>query len=317
MKQDCLFSIIIPTYNRPQQLALCLESLAQLEYPRDRFEVIVMDDGSHQPLDSAVAPFLDLLDINLQRQENAGPAAARNHAAQLANGKYLAFTDDDCRPATDWLTSLETCLSTAPDHIIGGQTINALPDNPYSTTSQNIISMGYDHYNAVRDQARFFASNNMTVPADRFRELNGFDESFTTSEDREFCDRWLHQGYQMTYAPEVVIYHAHPMSLKSFWKQHFSYGQGAYRFHKTRAEKGWGNFKIEENYYLNLLRYPFVNGQGYKGLSLTAVLFVSQVANAAGFFREMLQYQDPNLNSSADSGDRLSQRQEAAPESQG
>ncbi len=299
---DCLFSIIIPTYNRPQQLGGCLESLAQLDYPPDRFEVIVMDDGSPQPLDSVVAPFLDRLDIRLQRQENAGPAAARNHAAQLANGKYLAFTDDDCRPATDWLTSLEACFSAAPDHIVGGKTVNALPDNPYSATSQNIISMGYDHYNAVRDQARFFASNNMVVPTDRFRELNGFDENFTTSEDRELCDRWLHQGYQMTYAPEVVIHHAHPMSLKSFWKQHYSYGQGAFRFHKTRAEKGWGNFKIEENYYFNLLRYPFVNGQGYKGLILTGVLFVSQVANAAGFFREMLQYQHPGSGKSSGSG---------------
>ena len=305
MTQDCLFSIIIPTYNRPQQLAVCLGSLAQMDYPRDRFEVIVMDDGSRQQLDPVVAPFLDRLNIRLQRQENAGPAAARNHAAQLAHGKYLAFTDDDCQPAADWLTSLEACFSTAPDHIVGGRTVNALPDNPYSATSQNIISMGYDHYNAVRNRARFFASNNMVVPADRFRELNGFDESFTTSEDRELCDRWLHKGYQMTYAPEVIIYHAHPMSLKSFWKQHYSYGQGAFRFHKTRAEKGWGSFKVEENYYLKLLRYPFVNGQGYKGLTLTAVLFVSQVANAAGFFREMLQYQPPSLGNSSDSGEPL------------
>ena len=305
MTPDCLFSIIIPTYNRPQQLACCLESLAQLDYPRDRFEVIVMDDGSRQPLDAVVAPFLDRLNICLQRQENAGPAAARNRAAQLAKGRYLAFTDDDCRPATDWLASLEACFSIAPDHIVGGKTVNALPDNPYSATSQNIISMGYDHYNAVRDQARFFASNNMTVPADRFRELDGFNESFTTSEDRELCDRWLHQGYQMTYAPEVVIYHAHPMSLKSFWKQHFSYGQGAFRFHKAREEKGWGNFQIEGNYYFNLLRYPFVNGQGFRGLTLTAVLFVSQVANAAGFFREMLQYQHLDLEESSGTRERL------------
>jgi GT2 family glycosyltransferase len=283
------FSVIIPTYNRPHQIQSCLESLTQLEYPRDRFEVIVMDDGSDQPLDQVVAPFHNQLNLRLIRQQNAGPAAARNHAAQHANGKYLAFTDDDCKPATDWLKALEACFATAPDQIVGGQTKNALPDNPYSTTSQNIISMGYAHYNAVPDQARFFASNNMVVPADRFRELGGFDESFTTSEDRELCDRWLHQGYRMTYAPEVVIYHAHPMTLRSFWKQHFSYGQGAFRFHQTRAEKGWGNFQIEGNYYLNLLKYPFVNQQGKQGLQLTLVLFVSQVANAAGFFWEMFR----------------------------
>jgi len=287
--EQFLFSVIIPSYNRPKQLAACLESLTQLEYPRDRFEVIVVDDGSDSPLDTVVAPFKDSLNLRLIRQNNAGPAAARNGAAQQAHGKYLAFTDDDCRPATNWLQALENCFTATPDRIVGGRTVNALADNPYSTTSQNIISMGYAHYNAIADQARFFASNNMVVPAERFRELGGFEESFTTSEDRELCDRWLHQGYQMTYAPEVVIYHAHPMTLRSFWKQHFSYGQGAFRFHQTRAEKGWGNFQIEGNYYLNLLRYPFENGQGKQGLVLTAVLFVSQVANAAGFFWEMIQ----------------------------
>jgi GT2 family glycosyltransferase len=283
------FSVIIPSYNRPKQLAACLESLTQLEYPRDRFEVIVVDDGSDSPLDTVVAPFQDSLNLRLIRQNNAGPAAARNHAAQQARGQYLAFTDDDCKPATNWLQALENCFAATPDRIVGGRTVNALADNPFSMTSQNIISMGYAHYNAICDRARFFASNNMVVPAERFRELGGFDEGFTTSEDRELCDRWLHQGYQMTYAPEVVIYHAHPMTLRSFWKQHFSYGRGAFRFHQTRAEKGWGNFQIEGNYYLELLRYPFVNGQGRQGLILTAVLLVSQVANAAGFFWEMLQ----------------------------
>lgn len=284
-----IFSIIIPTYNRPRQLSDCLQALSQLDYPKDRFEVIVVDDGSDTSLDSVVAPFKTELDLRLLQQQNAGPAAARNYAAQQARGQYVAFTDDDCKPAVDWLQALEACFSQHPDRIVGGRTVNALADNPYSITSQNIISMGYAHYNAERDQARFFASNNMVVPAQKFRDLGGFDERFTTSEDRELCDRWLHCGYQMTYAPEVVIYHAHPMTLRSFWKQHYSYGRGAFRFHQTRANKGWGDFEIEGNYYLRLLRYPFENGQSRQGLTLTAVLFVSQVANAAGFFQEMMR----------------------------
>lgn len=287
MQQQLLFSIIIPTYNRPKQLESCLTTLTQLEYPRDRFEVIVIDDGSDNPLDKVVVRFEDSLNVRLIRQENAGPAAARNHAAEYAKGKYLAFTDDDCKPAKNWLQALEKCFTENPDCIVGGRTVNALEDNPFSTTSQNIISMGYAHYNAIPDQARFFASNNMVIPLKGFQELGGFDQSFRTSEDREFCDRWLHHGYKMTYAPEVVIYHAHPMTLRSFWKQHFSYGQGAFRFHQERAKKGWGNFQIEGNYYLELLRYPFVNGQGRQGIILTTVLFVSQVANAVGFFWEM------------------------------
>ncbi|MFE4104659.1 glycosyltransferase [Almyronema epifaneia] len=291
-----IFSIIIPTYNRPQQIVACLEALTRLEYPRDRFEVIVVDDGSEPPLTATVKPFQSQLNLVFIRQANAGPAAARNRAAQQAQGRYLAFTDDDCQPATDWLQTLEACFKQKPVCIVGGRTVNALPHNPFSMTSQNIISMGYDHYNAVRDQARFFASNNMVVPRQEFLAMGGFDESFTTSEDRELCDRWIHQGYTMTYAPEVVIYHAHPMTLKSFWKQHFNYGRGAFRFHQTRAQKGWGNFEIEGNYYLNLLRYPFSHGQKRQGLTLTAVLLVSQVANAAGFFWEMSQQQTAKVS---------------------
>jgi len=288
--QQLFFSVIIPTHNRPSQLSDCLASLAELDYSHDRFEVIVVDDGSTTPLDSIVEPFQAQLSLRLLRQDNAGPAAARNHAAQTAQGRYLAFTDDDCRPAADWLQKLERCFEQTPNDIVGGRTINLLQDNVYSVISQNIISMGYDHYNAQRDAAQFFASNNMVVPAEPFRKLGGFDVSFRTSEDRELCDRWIHAGHTMTYAPEVVIHHAHPMKLRSFWRQHFTYGQGAFRFHQTRAEKDWGNFEIEGNYYLSLLRYPFTHGQGRQGLPLTAVLFVSQVANAAGFFWQMAQH---------------------------
>jgi GT2 family glycosyltransferase len=287
------FSVIIPTYNRPRQLAICLQALTQLEYSRDRFEVIVVDDGSESPLDAVTTPFQAQLTLRLIRQENAGPAAARNHASRLAQGEYLAFTDDDCCPAAHWLSKLDDYFAQAPDHIVGGRTVNTLANNVYSTTSQNIISMGYDHYNAVRHQARFFASNNMVIPANQFREIGGFDESFTTSEDRELCDRWIHHGYAMTYAPDVIIYHAHPMTLRSFWKQHFSYGQGAFRFHKTREEKGWGQFKIEGNYYLNMLRYPF-NQHPTQAIPLSWALLVSQVANAAGFFWEMGRQRSPN-----------------------
>lgn len=285
MEQQPFFSIVIPTYNRPEPLTTCLQFLTRIEYPRDRFEVIVVDDGSEVPLEPVIASFHDQLDIALIKQPNAGPAAARNTGAKQAKGKFLAFTDDDCMPAPDWLQALEKRLATVPDRIVGGQTINALTDNLFSTTSQIIISVGYAHCNADPDRASFFTSNNLAVPADLFRALGGFDVSFTTSEDREFCDRWLRYGYQMTYAPEVQIYHAHKMTLGSFWRQQFSYGRGAFRFHQARAQKGVGQLKVEGNYYLKLLSYPLIQRQK-QGLLLVTLLILSQVAYTAGFFWE-------------------------------
>ncbi len=142
MKSDFpFFSIIIPTYSRPKQLSVCLESLTQLEYPRDRFEVLVVDDGSQMPLTDAVARISNTLNVVLLSQPNSGPASARNTGAFQAKGQFLVFTDDDCRPVSTWLKNLASRFASAPDHAIGGHTINALPDNPYSTASQILIDL--------------------------------------------------------------------------------------------------------------------------------------------------------------------------------
>src|SRR5713226_6572342 len=102
-QQRPFFSIIVPTYNHPKQLAACLQSLARLEYPRDRFEVIVVDDGGAAALEAVVAPFKNQIDVMLLRQSHSGPAAARNTGAARAKGEFLAFTGADCTPATNWL----------------------------------------------------------------------------------------------------------------------------------------------------------------------------------------------------------------------
>jgi GT2 family glycosyltransferase len=285
------FSIVIPTYARPRQLATCLQSLACLDYPRDRFEVVVVDDGSETPPEAVVASFCDQLDVTLLKQAHAGPAAARNTGAARARGEFLAFTDDDCAPALDWLQRLTARFARAPDCAIGGRTLNALPDNPYSTASQLIVDVVYAHYNADPDQASFFATNNLAVPADRFQAIGGFDAAFFpfASEDRDFCSRWLHQGYQMIYAPEALVYHTHALTFRTFLRQHFGYGRGAFRFHKARARRGSGRFMVEVEFYLDLLRLLLDLGSqipGRRALLLATLLAMWQVANTAGFLWE-------------------------------
>src|SRR3712207_1403127 len=92
------FSVIVPTYERPAQLAACLGALARLDCPAASFEVIVVDDGSAAAPGRRLDEFRDLLDVRLLTQANAGPAAARNRGASEARGSFLAFTDDDCAP---------------------------------------------------------------------------------------------------------------------------------------------------------------------------------------------------------------------------
>ncbi len=159
-KSGPFFSIIIPTYNRPTQLAVCLETITRLQYSRDRFEVIVVDDGGKADLEDIVALVRDTIRISLIKQTNAGPGTARNTGAAQAQGDILAFTDDDCTPAPDWLNRIAVYATRAPGSVIGGRTVNTLTGNPFSTVSELVISYLYTHYNANPDQATFITTNN-------------------------------------------------------------------------------------------------------------------------------------------------------------
>lgn len=288
MYQQPFFSIVIPTYNRPERLANCLAAIAQLEYQRDRFEVIVVDDGSNITLDDIVRPLQEKIQIKLIRQGNAGPAAARNRGAVEAKGEFLAFTDDDCQPFPDWLNRFAASLAIAPKAMIGGRTVNALVDNPFSSASQKLIDYLYEYYNPAKGKKAFFASNNIALPKSGFDSLGGFDVSFplAAAEDRDFCDRW-EAKYPMVYAPQAQINHYHHLNLSSFWRQHFGYGRGAFCFHQLRSQRSAKPIEVEPlSFYFDLLAYPFTQTSKQPQLLLSSLFFLSQVANVAGFFWE-------------------------------
>jgi GT2 family glycosyltransferase len=283
-----LFSIIIPTYSRPAQLASCLEAIARLDYPRERFEVIVIDDGSQSPPREVIASFSSRIQVKLLVQPHAGPAAARNTGAKFALGDSFVFTDDDCMPERGWLRAFAARFLATPNCLVGGRTLNALSENLYSATSQAIIEVVYEHFNTL-DGALFFASNNFAVPAAGFRKVGGFNEKFITSEDREFCDRWAHQGYSMTYAPEALNYHSHPLTLRTLWQQHFGYGRGAFRFHRARRLRYGARIRPDRKFYFKLLSYPsLTEKERPRALALTALMFWTQLASSAGFAWEII-----------------------------
>lgn len=283
------YSIVIPTYNRPSQLDACLGAISRMELNGDTLEVIVVDDGSERPLDSIIEPFNDRLDIRLIRQDNRGPAAARNLGASATRGEILAFTDDDCLPSTDWLTSLSLHLASRTDRVVGGRTINSLTANCCSIASQDLISFLYTYYNCERTNAKFLTSNNIAVARSTFENFGGFDPEFpgAAAEDRDFCDRWRSSGLRLAYAPDAIVYHQHHLNTLSFFRQHFGYGRGARRFHRARASRQQERMKIEPyDFYFGLLTYPLTRRHGWRAPFVAALIAFSQVANAAGFFWE-------------------------------
>ncbi len=120
-------SVIVPTYDRPHELAACLAAIADLDYPRELLEVVVVDDGGAESLEDVVAAVQGRVAAVLLRQpRQGGPAAARNAGALHTSGDLLAFTDDDCRPASDWLRLLAEHHVAEPNLALGGHTENEL-----------------------------------------------------------------------------------------------------------------------------------------------------------------------------------------------
>jgi len=280
------FSIVVPTYNRPHVLEGCLSALAALDYAPGRFEVVVVDDGGGEPLDAIAARCRERLNLQLVRQPNAGPAAARNRGVAAARGTWLAFTDDDCRPAADWLRALAQRLAERPDCVIGGHTRNGLGENLCSATSQLIQDVVYRHYNARPEDARFLATNNLALPRELFRRLGGFDVSFLTSEDRDFCDRCVAAGVRLLYAPECIVEHRHALSFLGFCSQHFHYGRGAFRFHERQRGRHSSDTWTKTSFHAdvgNWLLHPFTQVAPRQWPGLAALLFSWQAMNLAGF----------------------------------
>lgn len=287
-------SVIIPTLDRPQALQACLEALRESDYERDQYEVIVVDDGSPAPLDRVVGLFAEQLDIKLLKQENAGPASARNAGAAIARGELLAFTDDDCLPESGWLAALDRRHCAAPAYLIGGRTINALDENAYSAASQLVMDFVYSHYNADPERAHFFASNNMAIPKKEFFEIGGFDRRFRTAEDRELCDRWRHAGLCLSYAPDAAVRHSHDLKLSTFLRQHFRYGRGALHYHRIRAIRRSGKMAQEFTFYQSLpaqIRNSLTGNSVLPAGKMLLLLFLWQVANVAGYCREFIHPQ--------------------------
>ena len=286
------FSIVIPTYNRPQRLRRLLSAIIQLDYLPDLFEVIVVDDGGSVPLDQVLMEFQGTLDLLLLKQENRGPGAARNTGMMKAKGKYLAFTDDDCHPHSGWLNAMANAFEKNESLLCGGRTRNALPANLYSTTTQMLIDYLYNHYNPVEHMGGFFPTNNLALSRKMFMETGGFDPELRFGEDRDFCYRWASHGHPFAFVPDAIMYHTHSLTLASFLRLHCCYGGGSYQFRRGVKMKGLQSVRLSPfRWYVNLaLSGIRMKGKG-SGLLFTLLLITSQVSAATGFFSGFIRDQ--------------------------
>lgn len=285
MTERLNFSIIVPTRDPAGPLAACLLSLARLDYPGGDFEVIVVNDGGPPPgVEAASEMGFPSRRRWIHLPENEGPAAARNCGASHARGRYLAFLDDDCRPAPDWLTQLQTVLESAPGSAVGGRVVDGRPEDLCSAANHTILDFVYEYYNADRRHATFFASMNLAVPADLYRRTGGFSQEYRASEDRDFCARWLEGGLGLVYAPEAVVVHYGAAGLGRFWRRHYEFGKGAYQFRGRHSKTSAGRIRMAPPaFYWRLLWAPPARGFSRRAVQLSLLVGLSQFASALGF----------------------------------
>jgi GT2 family glycosyltransferase len=279
---DLDVSVVIPTRGRPAQLARCLAAIARQSLPASAFDVIVVDDASPVPIDTALARHLPIR-CEVLRVPPGGPAAARNRGVAHSTARVVAFTDDDCEPEPEWLERLLAELARTGAAGVGGTVVNALDDNIYAESSQLLVSFLCDYYNRPPG-ARFFTSNNLAFDRAALLASGGFDERYrrAAGEDRELCDRFASSGRPLACAPAAVVRHSHPLSFARFVRQHFTYGRGAWSYRTSVAARN-GRVRVERlAFYRGLLAYPLTR-HGLGGLPHVALLGLAQVANAGGF----------------------------------
>src|SRR3989344_83941 len=169
------FSVIVPTYNRKEQLEKCIESIKNQDFDKNDFEVIVVDGGSTDSTNE----FLETQGVVcIMLEERVGPGKARNLGGRKAKGKYLAFTDSDCLVPRDWLSKLKSGYDRRSNVSgVGGSTYN--PEKSVFAQHENFIYTKYvtkqeEYASRARDEAPF-ALGNMSYDRELFLALGGFN----------------------------------------------------------------------------------------------------------------------------------------------
>lgn len=233
-------SVIVPVRDRPRELAACLASLAALQYPRDRLEVVVVDDGSEQP--AAVPDGVRL--VRLPR--SAGAAAARNTGARAARSELLAFLDSDCQAEPGWLEALVPELADPEVAAAGGR---VGPANESSWLERYDAVRSPLDLGPARSTARpgqpvpYLVTANMVVRRSDFESVGGFDPALRWGEDVDLCWRLHAAGRRIVYEPAGRVLHRHRGGVREFLRTRADYaGSEAVLAERHRAGGRWLGF---------------------------------------------------------------------------
>jgi len=213
-------SVIVPAYNSETTIGDCLKSLENQDFPKNQYEIIVVDDGSTDNTEKIVLSFQK---AKLLKQEHKGPAAARNLGLSRAKGDIVLFTDADCIPDKNWIKEMIACFSDPEVVGVAGT---------YKTLNKNKLIARYVGYEIELRHNRMKQFKNIDFvgtysAAYRKSVLNvigNFDTNFSeaSGEDTDLSFRIAATKNKIIFCPTAFVWHRHPSSLLAYLKQKFN-----------------------------------------------------------------------------------------------
>jgi glycosyltransferase involved in cell wall biosynthesis len=268
-------SIVVPTRDRPDRLAVCLAALER-QTAAD-LEIVVVDDASRDTA-AVAAVVTGAPRARLLHGAGRGPAAARNAGVAAARAPVICFTDDDCDPVPGWAAALTARIAAGAD-AAAGPTRNGRPHSVVAAAAQAVATHLAEATIDPEGRMRFAPTSNLACRAEVCATVP-FDESYplAAGEDRDWCARLVGSGRTLAFTPDALVRHHQELTPASFWRQQVRYGRGAYRF-----RSGHGTLRRPEpaSFYLGLLRRGFADG-----VRAGLLVGVAQVATAVGVLQE-------------------------------
>jgi glycosyltransferase involved in cell wall biosynthesis len=227
------FSVIVPVYNRPDEVQELLSTL--VNQSNKDFEVVIVEDGSNVDCRSVVDSFQDQLNIQYHYKPNEGQGFARNYGYDKAKGDWLIVFDSDCLIPEDYFDKVAAFLDEYPVDAYGG------PDaaHPDFTTLQKAINQSMTSFfttGGIRGKQIHIGtyhprSFNMGISRQVYQQTGGYIIPFM-GEDLEFSTRLLKAGFKAALIPDAFVYHKRRTSLRKFYNQLKYFGRA--RINLTR-----------------------------------------------------------------------------------
>ena len=262
------YSIIVPVYNRPDEVDELLESLCS-QTLKD-FEVIIVEDGSQKPCKDVCDKYASILALHYYYKENSGPGQSRNYGVERAKGDYVLILDSDVVLPTGYLEAVDSSLLTINSSLGGEAAAWGGPDaaHPSFTPVQKAISYSMTSFfttggirGGKKKLDKFFPrSFNMGIRRDVYQQLGGFSK-MRFGEDIDFSYRIVEAGYQPQLFPDAWVWHKRRTDFRKFFRQVYNSGIARINLEKRHP----GTMKL-----VHLL--PTIFTLGVLGMLLLSVL---------------------------------------------